>query len=269
MLVLSTCAARRILTTATSRSHIRVKDLIRTASLRNTAKSPAAFIPRRLHSRYFATRSNMASLESITQSLSGLSITPAATVSHTAASSPQAWREALEASSSAPKSFELIKTLVYKPKTAKTATPVPLVVIARENTDVLSGSVAKKLNLKEPRLAAEDLLTEFFSLDKNSRALHILYYSLRHLSCTCSLSPGAERRDFPQGHHRRRFHNRGINVSIRCSRTCHRHRPFLDWLRPMTMFFRPRGSVLSSCNVHPSTGRIAFSSTLKFAASEY
>ncbi|THH00052.1 hypothetical protein EW026_g2425 [Hermanssonia centrifuga] len=110
----------------------------------------------------------MASLESITQSLSGLSITPAATVSHTAASSPQAWREALEASSSAPKSFELIKTLVYKPKTAKTATPVPLVVVARENTDVLSGSVAKKLNLKEPRLAAEDLLTEFFSLDKNS-----------------------------------------------------------------------------------------------------
>ncbi|KAI0765273.1 prolyl-tRNA synthetase [Fomes fomentarius] len=108
------------------------------------------------------------SLESITESLSKLSITPSATVSHGATNSPASWREALEGSSSAPKDFELIKTLVYKPKTAKTATPVPVLVIARESTDVPSGVLGKTLNLKELRLASEDLLKEFFALDKNS-----------------------------------------------------------------------------------------------------
>lgn len=111
----------------------------------------------------------MASLESITQSLASLSIAPSASVTHATASSPAAWREALEASEGAPKSFELVKTIVYKPKTAKTATPVPLVVIARENTDVISGALGKKLNLKELRLASEDLLTEFFAVDKHAR----------------------------------------------------------------------------------------------------
>ncbi|KAI0826152.1 prolyl-tRNA synthetase [Irpex lacteus] len=110
----------------------------------------------------------MATLESITQSLAALSIAPAASVSHAATNSPADWRQALEASGSAPKDFELTKVLVYKPKTAKTATPVPLVVITREYTDFASGALGKKLNLKELRLASEDLLTEFFSLDKNS-----------------------------------------------------------------------------------------------------
>ncbi|GBE87397.1 Putative proline--tRNA ligase [Sparassis crispa] len=96
------------------------------------------------------------------------SIVPAAFVEHSATNSPATWREALEASGSAPKSFELIKTLVYKPKTAKNATPVPVVVIAREGTDVISGLLGKKLNLKDLRLGSEELLTEFFALDKNS-----------------------------------------------------------------------------------------------------
>ena len=112
----------------------------------------------------------MANLESITQSLAALSITPSATISHAPESNPAAWREALEASPDAPKPFELIKTLVYKPKTAKTATPVPLVIIAREATEVNSGAIGKKLGLKELRFASEDLLQEFFSSDKNSRA---------------------------------------------------------------------------------------------------
>jgi prolyl-tRNA synthetase len=62
----------------------------------------------------------------------------------------------------------LIKTLVYKPKTAKTAAPTPVVVIAREQTETNSGAIGKKLNLKDLRVASEDLLTQFFSLDKNS-----------------------------------------------------------------------------------------------------
>ncbi|KAJ7623394.1 hypothetical protein FB45DRAFT_925519 [Roridomyces roridus] len=101
--------------------------------------------------------------------LASLSITPAARVSHSETSSPATWREALAANASTPtNSFELIKTLVFKPKTAKTAVPVPVVVIARDDTETNSGALGKKLNLKELRLASEDLLTEFFALDKNS-----------------------------------------------------------------------------------------------------
>lgn len=140
-----------------------------------------AFIPRQA----FATQpNNMASLDTITQSLAALSIKPAASISHVATTSPATWREALIANESAPKSFELIKTLVYKPKTAKTATPVPVVVIARDATETNSGAIGKTLNLKELRLAAPDLLTEFFALDKDSRMF--LFWIYIHITFTSS-----------------------------------------------------------------------------------
>ncbi|TFK49437.1 prolyl-tRNA synthetase [Heliocybe sulcata] len=110
----------------------------------------------------------MASMDSVTQAFSALSIQPAASTSHKETSSPAEWKEALKTDSSAPGDFELIKTLVFKPKTAKNATPVPLLVIAREETETSSGALGKKLSLKELRLASEDLLQEFFNLDKNS-----------------------------------------------------------------------------------------------------
>ncbi|KAJ3770989.1 hypothetical protein FB446DRAFT_789997 [Lentinula raphanica] len=106
-------------------------------------------------------------MDSVTKSLHSLSLN-STLVNHSNTNSPAAWRDALTASSDSPSSFELIKTLVYKPKTAKTATPVPVVVIARESASVNSGAIGKKLNLKELRLASEDLLKEFFSLDKDS-----------------------------------------------------------------------------------------------------
>jgi prolyl-tRNA synthetase len=111
----------------------------------------------------------MASLETATQALAALSIKPTATVSHTQTNSPDTWRQALTSEASAPQSFDLIKTLVFKPKTAKNAGTVPLVVIASEKTETPSNALGKKLNLKELRLASEDVLTEFFALDKNSR----------------------------------------------------------------------------------------------------
>ena len=114
------------------------------------------------------------SLDSVTAALAQLSIAPAATVAHAPTNSPASWRAALEASADAPKGFELVKTLVYKPKTAKTATPVPVLLVARETSDVPSGALGKVLNLKELRLASEDLLKEFFNLDKNSRESSIL-----------------------------------------------------------------------------------------------
>jgi len=119
-------------------------------------------------------------MESITQRLAGLSITPSVTVTHAETNSPASWRDALQATTSAPASFELIKTLVYKPKTAKSATPVPVVVIAREETETSSSALGKKLNLKELRLASEDLLADFFALDKNSRASSLM----------CAVCPG-------------------------------------------------------------------------------
>ncbi|KAJ6581285.1 hypothetical protein B0H19DRAFT_1114598 [Mycena capillaripes] len=122
---------------------------------------------------YYTPKSRFSSCPSTMDSLSAtfasLSITPAAHFAHPETTSPATWRDALDAHASTPaKPFELIKTLVYKPKTAKTATPVPVVVIARDDTETNSGAIGKKLNLKELRLASEDLLTEFFSLDKNS-----------------------------------------------------------------------------------------------------
>ncbi|KAG1738729.1 hypothetical protein EDB19DRAFT_1712875 [Suillus lakei] len=113
----------------------------------------------------------MNSLESVAQSLTRLSITPSASITHAETNSPASWRETLLATSSAPKSFELIKTLVYKPNTTKTAIPVPVVVIAREGTETSSSALGKMLNLKELSLASEDLLADFFALDKNSLSL--------------------------------------------------------------------------------------------------
>lgn len=55
------------------------------------------------------------------------------------------------------------KTLVFKPKTAKTATPVPVVVFALQDTQTPSGAIAKAAGVKEPRLAKDDLVQEFFS----------------------------------------------------------------------------------------------------------
>ncbi|EAU81430.2 proline-tRNA ligase [Coprinopsis cinerea okayama7 len=97
-----------------------------------------------------------------------LSLANPLTVTHEPATSPAQWKELLQAHKDAPKPFELIKTLVYKPKTAKTATPVPVVVVAREETETNSGAIGKQLGLKELRLANEELLKEFFALDKDS-----------------------------------------------------------------------------------------------------
>ncbi|KJA18725.1 hypothetical protein HYPSUDRAFT_144576 [Hypholoma sublateritium FD-334 SS-4] len=104
----------------------------------------------------------------IAHKLAALAIAPTATLTHAETTSPATWKDTLIASGSAPASFELIKTLIYKPKTAKTATTIPVVVIAREETETNSGAIGKALNLKELRLASDDLLKEFFALDKNS-----------------------------------------------------------------------------------------------------
>lgn len=121
----------------------------------------------------------MAEVTALTKRLESLQVNTITSISHTEATTPAAWREAIQASD-APKGFQLVKVLVFKPKTAKNATPVPVVVIAKDETETSSGALGKKLNLKELRLASEDLLQEFFSADKNSRAP--LYLALGPIS---------------------------------------------------------------------------------------
>ncbi|EGW29901.1 uncharacterized protein SPAPADRAFT_73354 [Spathaspora passalidarum NRRL Y-27907] len=55
------------------------------------------------------------------------------------------------------------KTLVFKPKTAKTATPIPLFVFALTATQTPSSYIAKAAGVKEPRLANDELVQEFFA----------------------------------------------------------------------------------------------------------
>ncbi|KAG7194476.1 uncharacterized protein KQ657_004689 [Scheffersomyces spartinae] len=55
------------------------------------------------------------------------------------------------------------KSLVFKPKTAKTAEPVPVIVFALKETQTPSGVIAKAAAVKEPRLAKDDLVQEFFA----------------------------------------------------------------------------------------------------------
>lgn len=57
-----------------------------------------------------------------------------------------------------------VKSLVFKPKTAKTATPVPVIVVALQTTQTPAGVIAKSAEVKEPRLAKNDLTTEFFGV---------------------------------------------------------------------------------------------------------
>lgn len=128
-------------------------------------KSPAAFHFRSSPRDYTTMASPM---NDIAKKLGDLSIKPVATLRHQD-TTPASWSDALIGTGSAPASFQLIKTLVYKSKAAKDSTPIPIVVIVREGTEMNSGLIGKKLNLKELRLAPEDLLTQFFSVDKNSR----------------------------------------------------------------------------------------------------
>lgn len=130
--------------------------------------------PRRSLHRSPEVAMSSSSIETLTASLLSRSIKPQASVSHEATTSPAAWRDALSAASSTPANHQLTKTLVFKPKTAKSAVPVPVVVIAREETDTNSAALGKKLNLKEMRLASADLLSEFFGLDKDSRTHYLI-----------------------------------------------------------------------------------------------
>lgn len=70
------------------------------------------------------------------------------------------------------------KTLIFKPKTAKTATPVPIVVFALQSTQTPSPVIAKAVEAKEPRLAKDDLVQEFFSVSAKEVSIANLHKDL-------------------------------------------------------------------------------------------
>ena len=129
-----------------------------------------------VHFSHSSTRPHQMSLENTLSALAALSIAPEGSLVHAAACDPTSWKAAIDgapASTKAaiPSSYKLTKTLIFKPKTTKSATPVPVVVIASDETDTKnSAALGKRVNQKELRLAGDGLIREFFALDKDSRA---------------------------------------------------------------------------------------------------
>ena len=108
-----------------------------------------------------------ATLDSVMSSLKTLSISTANVITHAAASSPDTWKEALSAVNPATGSYHHTKTLVFKPKTAKSAKPLPVVVVAKAETETNTAALGKEIGQKEMRLAAPELLTEFLGATKD------------------------------------------------------------------------------------------------------
>jgi prolyl-tRNA synthetase len=106
----------------------------------------------------------MTTIEDILAHLATLSISPSST-SHTAVNAGAAWKEELSKNNI---DAHVTKTLVFKPKTAKSAVATPVVVIALEETTVPLGPLAKKINVKEMRMATPELLQEVFSVEKDN-----------------------------------------------------------------------------------------------------
>ncbi|GAV55396.1 hypothetical protein ZYGR_0AV00270 [Zygosaccharomyces rouxii] len=67
-----------------------------------------------------------------------------------------------------------LKSLVFKPKTAKTATPVPVVVVALQSTVTPSPLIAQFTGTKDPRLARDELFQSFFKCE-SAKAFTVAY----------------------------------------------------------------------------------------------
>lgn len=101
----------------------------------------------------------------VLETLAKLSISPKV-VSHEPVTNASTWTEALKTQDAS--TFELTKTLILKPKTAKTAATTPVVVIALESTETNATAIGKKLSLKDCRFANEELLSETFGATKEN-----------------------------------------------------------------------------------------------------
>jgi len=132
----------------------------------------------------FSNQGYAMTLETTLAALASCKIEPKGSLSHAPATTdPSSWKSALQGAPSStaavPPEYKLTKTLVFKPKTAKSAAPTPLVLIAAEETDTkVTNALGKQIGLKELRIASDDLIKEFFGVDKSSRESHIWTTSL-------------------------------------------------------------------------------------------
>lgn len=108
----------------------------------------------------------MANFEAVITSLEQLSFQPK-TLSHEAVADNKAWMAALTTLPTE-QPYHVTKTLILKPKTAKSAAPTPIVVIALDTTETNATALGKKLGLKDCRFANEDLLKDTFATTKDA-----------------------------------------------------------------------------------------------------
>jgi prolyl-tRNA synthetase len=113
------------------------------------------------------SRVHTMSLSTVLESLNSLSLTPPS-VTHIPSPTPTLWRSTLLSTPSVPQQFTLLRSLIFKPKTAKTAVPVPIVVIVRDGVEIAVGPLGKKLGVKEMRLVGQEMVTEILGVDKDS-----------------------------------------------------------------------------------------------------
>ena len=78
-------------------------------------------------------------------------------VTHAETSNATTWKEAL-AMSTIPKNSALTKTLIFKPKVAKSETAVLIMVVALDATMTSASLVAKAAQEKEARFASADVV---------------------------------------------------------------------------------------------------------------
>ncbi|CAH02961.1 proline--tRNA ligase [Kluyveromyces lactis] len=66
----------------------------------------------------------------------------------------------------------VVKSLVFKPKTPKSQTPVPIVVVALHSTTTPSGLIASVTSTKDPRLARDELFQSQFKI-QSGKEFHL------------------------------------------------------------------------------------------------
>ncbi|KAI9773988.1 MAG: hypothetical protein M1839_001939 [Geoglossum umbratile] len=79
-------------------------------------------------------------------------------ITHSAVANNAEWHQELGKAAGLPDSYVLSKTLVFKPKTAKSQTAILIVVFALETTQTSSSAIAKATDAKDARLATPDAI---------------------------------------------------------------------------------------------------------------
>lgn len=85
-------------------------------------------------------------------------------VTHAATTNSATWREALAGSNTPTNGYLLTKTLIFKPKVAKTQTARLIVVVALDDTATSAAQIAKAASEKEARFANADTVKEILGV---------------------------------------------------------------------------------------------------------